>query len=236
MQHSWLRSFAGDHRAMLCWLACVAVTAIMVTTVLSSRDPGAIYALLAIPLLLMTGFAAGLAETVLAIRRHRGELRSIIAAIIGTGAIGLVSLPMTAALAFMTIQLDDMGTMARAFPAYQQVVVDIHRGVIIPSGTWQSRGSVRFMADPGRALRVAFSPSATGFARDSIVYDASGEVATRASTPDAFGDPQHRIGHLVLNGCRPTPITAYYRCARWSDYEEGLPDLGADPVDGRIDR
>lgn len=236
MQHSWLRSFAGDHRAILCWLAGVAVTTITVTLILSSRDPGAIYALVAIPLQLLIGFAAGLTEAVLAIRRHRGEWRSIMFAIIGTGAIGLLSLPMTAALAFATFQLDEMVTMMRAFPAYHQVVIDIQRGAIIPSGAWQSRDDVRFVADTQRALRVIFSPTDRGFTRNSIVYDASGEVATPETTSDVFGDPRHRIGDTVVHGCQATPITAYYRCARWSEYEERLPDLGGSPSSESVER
>ena len=200
---------------MLYWLAGVAIAAIGVTLVLKSALPAAAFALLAVPLLLLAGLAAALAELVQAFRHHRGDARTIAASAIGTVGLGLIGLPLTAALAFATIRVADWTTILRNFPIYRQVVAEVQRGAITPSGAWQERDSVRFVAEVHPGERVVFRLTDTGFSQTGIVYDPTGGVVTAGTVDSPMENPRHRIGNATLQNCHPTLITAYYRCDVW---------------------
>ena len=211
MQRSWFRSFAEHHYPMLYWLACVAVASVGVTLILWSAMRGAIFAVLAVPLLLLAGLAAALAEIVHALRHHRGDPRTLGFAAIGTVGLGLTGLPLAAGLALTTHGMADCVTLMRWFPAYQQIVAEAQRGAVVPSEAWQERGAIQFIVAAHPTTRVVFR-FADGSLQGGIVYDPGGGVATTDLAKPALGDPRHHIGHATLHDCRRTGIAAYYRC------------------------
>lgn len=215
MQRSWLRSFAERHYPMLFWLTGVVVAAIGVTLILRSAVRDAPYALAVVPLLLLAGMAAALAEIVQAFRHHHGEARTIGFAIAGTIGLGIAALPLSATLAFATIRIADDATILGCFPTYQHVVAGVQRGEIVPTGAWQERDAVTFMTEGYPSQRIIFRLSDTGYSRSGIVYDPAGDVMTRAPTDLTAQDPRHHIGHATVRDCHAALITAYYRCDIW---------------------
>ncbi|CAN5559778.1 hypothetical protein BH10PSE14_BH10PSE14_44310 [soil metagenome] len=205
---------------MLWWLGAVAVATVGATLVLRTAYPDAILALIAVPLLLMAGSAAALAEFVLAFRRNRDDPRKFIAAAAGTVALGIASIPLALALAFVTIRIADSAAMIHDVPVYQQIVSDLQSGALRPSAEWQSRGTTRFLAERHPHLRVVFSVPAAGFRQNSIVYDPSGGVGTGDQIRQNLEDPEHRIGVATVRGCGATLVSAYYRCSMWGFDED----------------
>jgi hypothetical protein len=220
MQHSWLRSFAEHHCPMLYWLAGVAIATVGVTLVLWSAIHAAAYALLAVPLLLLAGVAAALAEIVQTIRHHRSDPPRLTVIAVGTVALGLISLPLAAALAFATMWIADCATVMRHFPMYQQVVAGMQRGTIVPSGAWQERDAVRFIADASPGKRVAFQLANATYRQSGVVYDPTGGVMAGDPADPSADDPQHHIGLTTVQACHATLITAYYRCDLWEFDED----------------
>lgn len=220
MQRSWLRSFAHDHRAMLYWVAGVAIATIGVTLALSSAIPDAMFALLAVPLLLLAGLAAALAEIVHAFRHRHGDSRAVGLAIAGTMGLGISGLPLVAGLAFATIWIADYATLLRCFPTFERVVAEVRRGTIAPTGAWQERDGIAFMIDASPSRRVVFRLSRAGYGRNGIVHDPAGEVMASDPVDPTMRDQRHHIGVATVRRCRATLITAYYRCDLWGFDED----------------
>jgi len=211
MQPARFRSFAEHHLPMLYWLACVAISTVAVTLILWSAMPGAIFALLAVPLLLLAGLAAALAEMVQALRHQRRDPRTLGFAAIGTIGLGAAGLPLAAGLALATHWMADGVTLMRWFPVYQQIVAEAQRGAIESSGDWQDRGAIQIIVEKRPNARLVFR-FADGSMQGGIVYDPGGGVATTDPANPALENLRHHIGHATLHDCRRTWITAYYRC------------------------
>ncbi|MDH7972022.1 hypothetical protein QH494_07470 [Sphingomonas sp. AR_OL41] len=215
MYPPWFRAFADDHPAMLWWLGAVAVTTVGATLVVCADFPDAILVLIAVPILVMAGSAAALAEIVLAFRRNRDDPRSFIVATAGTVALAIAGVPLTLALAATTASIADSAAMIRDVASYRQIVSDLQSGALRPSAVWQSRGATRFLAEGRPHLRIVFPVAAAGFRPNSIVYDPSGGVATSDQIGQNPENPEHRIGVATVRGCSATIVAAYYRCHMW---------------------
>jgi hypothetical protein len=215
MQRPWLRSLAEHHCPMLVWLAGVAIATICVTLVLWSAVHAAAFALLAVPLLLLAGLAAALAELVQAYRWHSGDLRSMGIHAIGTVGLGMSALPLTTGLAFATMWIADCTTIMRSFPAYQQIVTDVQRGTIMPSDGWQKRDNVQFITEARPNERIVFRLADVGYRESGLVYDPTGAVLAADRANLSGEDPPHHIGHATVQNCHAALITTYYRCDIW---------------------
>jgi len=214
MQRSWFLSFAEQHLPMLYWLAGGAITATGITLTLWSGIVGGTFVLLMIPLVLLAGLAAGLVELVQALRDGQAGAGAAMVRIAGTAVLGIIALPLAAALSFTTFWIADYTTIIGAFPTYQQIVADVQRGAIMPTGAWQERGAVQFIAE-ATPERIVFQLADKTMPRRGIVYDPTGDVMTNATTSSSDENPRHRIGRATVENCRTALITAYYRCDVW---------------------
>ncbi len=209
------RRFAGNHLPMLWWLCAVAIATIGVTLVLRTTLPDAILALLAVPLVLMAGASAALSEIIHALRQYQGEPRQVITPVIGTIMVGISGLPLMIMLAFATSWVADFATLMRDLPRYRQIVAEVQSGGFVSAGEWQSRGGTDFLVDSYPRLRIVFTTAAARDRHNAIVYDPSGRVAVTNKVAETLNDPQHHIGGVMLEKCRATPVSAYYRCDIW---------------------
>jgi hypothetical protein len=103
----------------------------------------------------------------------------------------------------------------RTFSAYQQVVGEVQRGAIIPSGAWQEWGSVRFIAEARPHGRIVFALADVGYRQSGLAYDPTGGVLAADPVDVSLGDPRHHIGNATVQNCHSALVTAYYRCDVW---------------------